>query len=113
EGQGQVEEVAVDVLEDEGKAGLAGVAGPGVGDGAGRWGPPERPVVGLAVVVAGQPEPEGERQHQQGRGQRPPAADDRPGRLLAALGQARRGEGGQGRGGEGGAGGEGAPGGGG
>src|SRR5829696_7569292 len=90
ERQGQVEEVAVDVLQDQGEAGLAGVAGPGVGDGAGRWRPPERPVVRLAVVVAGQPEPERERQHQQGGGERPPAADDRPGRLLAAGGQARR-----------------------
>src|SRR5215204_2341740 len=79
ERQRQVEEVAVDVLEDQGEAGLAGVAGPGVGDGAGRRRPPERPVVGLAVVVTGQPEPERERQHQQGGGQRPPAADDRPG----------------------------------
>src|SRR5829696_2733267 len=90
ERQGQVEEVAVDVLEDEGEAGLAGVAGPGVGDGAGRRRQPERPVVRLAVVVAGQPEPERERQHQQRRGQSPPVAEDRPGRLLAVAGQTGR-----------------------
>src|SRR5947208_8676004 len=56
---GQVERVAVQVLEDEGEARLAGVAGPDVRHRAAGRGPPERAVVRLPVVVAGQPEETG------------------------------------------------------
>src|SRR6266540_1126336 len=48
ERQGQVEEVAVHVLQDQREAGLAAVAGARVRHGAGRRRPPERAVVGLA-----------------------------------------------------------------
>ena len=60
-----VEEVAVDVLHDQREPRLAGVLRVRLGDRAGRRRQPERPVVGLAVVVAGQPEAEQERQGQQ------------------------------------------------
>ena len=65
-------------------AGSAGSAGSGsrrcsscgLPDRAGRRRLPERPVIGPAVVVARQPESEREDQHQDGRGERPPRADD-------------------------------------
>ena len=70
------EEVAVDVLQDQGEPGLAAVAAVGVGHRAGRRRQPEGAVVGLAVVVAGEAEAEREDQDQQRRrvvpeGQRP------------------------------------------
>ena len=60
EDQGQDEEVAVQVLQDEREPRLAGVAAVAVGHRARRRRLPEAPVVGLAVVVAGEPEPDRE-----------------------------------------------------
>ena len=68
-----VPEPAVDVLGEQREPGLAGVLAVRLGDRAGRRREPERPVVGLAVVVAGQPEAEREDQDQQRRRERPPA----------------------------------------
>ena len=78
-----VPEPAVDVLQDQREPGLAGVALVRLGDGAGRRRQPERPVVGLAVVVAGQPEAQREDQDHQRRRQRPPR--DRRAEVTGAL----------------------------
>ena len=59
EDQRDVEEIPVDVLAQQREPGLAGIAAARRGDRAGRRGQPPRPVVGPAVVVAGQPEPSG------------------------------------------------------
>ncbi len=67
-----VPEPAVDVLGEQREPRLTGVLAVRLGDRAGRRREPERPVVGLAVVVAGQPEAEREDQDQQGRRERPP-----------------------------------------
>ena len=67
--RGDVEEVAVQVLQDQREAGLAGVGRVRFGDGAGGGRLPDRTVVGAAVVVAGQPEQQQERQRQQRVGQ--------------------------------------------
>src|SRR5664280_606592 len=91
EHQAGIEEVPVDVLQQQRKSRLTAVGAVCVGDRAGGRRHPERPVVGLAVVVAGQPESEGEDQDEQGGGDRPPG-DDRA-RVAsghAALGEARR-----------------------
>ena len=79
---GQVEGEAVEVLEDVREPALAGVvlAGGHLLHGAG-WGVPEEgPVVGQAVVVAGQPEAEREEDDVERRGDRPaadaPAGDE-------------------------------------
>ncbi len=69
---------------------FAAVAGAGVAHRAGGRRPEERPVVGLAVVVAGEPEAERDRQDQQRRRERPPVADDAPRGVLAVRGEARR-----------------------
>jgi hypothetical protein len=58
EHQAQVEEVAMDVLDDEREAGLSHIALVRFRHRARRWREPERAVVGLAVVVAGEPEAE-------------------------------------------------------
>ena len=88
------EEVAVDVLQDQREPGLAAVAAVGVGHAAGRRRQPEGPVVGLAVVVAGEAEAEREDEDQQRRrvvpeGQRPEGVAARH----AAVGDAGRVEG--------------------
>ena len=59
---GDVEEVAVQVLAQQREPGLTRVAAVRLGHGAGGRRDPERPVVGLAVVVAGEPEQQQERQ---------------------------------------------------
>ena len=94
EDQQQPEEVAVDVLEDQREAGLAAVAAVGVGHRAGRGRPPEGPVVGLAVVVAGEAEAEREDQDEQ-RGRPAPEGQGPEGVAArhAALGDAGRVEG--------------------
>src|SRR6478672_6431094 len=89
-----VEEVAVRVLEDQREPGLAGVLAVRLGDGVGRRRQPERAVVGLAVVVAGQPETEEERQDQQAeRDERRELAE--PGPEVARGGDAGRREAGR------------------
>src|ERR671918_2785883 len=57
----RIEEVAVNVLEDQREARLTRIAAVRLGYGARRRREPERAVVGLAVVVARKPKPEGER----------------------------------------------------
>ena len=69
EDRGDVEEVPVQVLQDQWEACLAGVGGVWLGHPARRRGLPHRAVVGAAVVVAGQPEQQQERQREQGIGQ--------------------------------------------
>ncbi len=59
----RVEEVAVCILDDEWETGLTGVASVSIWHGAGGWRGPEGAVVGLAVVVTGEPEAQQERQH--------------------------------------------------
>ena len=61
---GDVEEVPVGVLDDQREPRLAGVLRVRFGHRAGGRRLPHRPVVGLAVVVAGQPEQQQERQGQ-------------------------------------------------
>ena len=95
EEQQDPEEVAVDVLQDQGEPGLAAVAAVGVGHATGRGREPEGPVVGLAVVVAGESEAEREDEDQQRRrvvpeGQRPEGVAARD----AAVGDAGGVEGG-------------------
>lgn len=84
---GHVEEVAVDVLQDQRQARLAGVLAVRLGHGAGRWRQPPRAVVRLAVVVAREPEPAGEGEDQQSRRQGVPVAErsepEQPGPLRA------------------------------
>ncbi len=75
EDEPEVEEVAVDVLQEQGETGLTAVGAVAVGDGAGRGRQPEGPVIGLAVVVAGEAEAEGEDQDQQRRRDGPPGDD--------------------------------------
>ena len=67
-----VPEPAVDVLGDQREAASRRCTCVRLGDGAGRRREPERPVVGLAVVVAGQPEAEREDQDDQRRRERAP-----------------------------------------
>ncbi|MFM8349983.1 MAG: hypothetical protein ACKN9D_02860, partial [Actinomycetales bacterium] len=67
EDQASVEEVPVAVLEDQRESGLAGVLLVRFGNRAGRRGQPERAVVGLAVLVAGEPESQREDENDQGR----------------------------------------------
>ena len=55
----EVQEVAVDVLEDQRERALAAVALARLADGAGRRIGPERLVVGAAVVIAGEAEAAG------------------------------------------------------
>src|SRR5664280_1616698 len=89
EDEAEVEEVPVDVLEEQREPGLSGVGAVAVGHRAGRRGQPERPVVRLAVVVAGHPEAQREDQDEQGGGDRPPR--DHGARVAprhAALGEA-------------------------
>ena len=62
-----VEEVAVRVLQDQREPRLTGVLRVRLGHGARRRRRPERPVVRLPVVVAGQPEAEQERQRRRAR----------------------------------------------
>ena len=69
---GGVPEVAVHVVQDQRQPRLPAVRRVRLGDRAGRRAQPERPVVGLAVVVAGQPEAQREDQDDQRRRQRPP-----------------------------------------
>ena len=64
-----VEEVPVDVVADERHLGLTAVALVGLGDGAGRRREPEGPVVGLPVVVTGEPEAQREDQDEDRRGE--------------------------------------------
>ena len=91
EREDQVEEQPVDVLEDEREAALALVAAPGVRYRAGRRRPEERPVVGLPVVVAGEPETERERAGPASAGDRvEPVPEERHRGVGAARGQARR-----------------------
>ena len=75
--QRQVEEIAVDVLEDQRERVLAAVALARLADGAGRRVGPERLVVGAAVVVAGEAEAARRPEDQQRRRKRqragPPA----------------------------------------
>ena len=65
-----VQEVAVDVLQDEREGPLAQIALPRLADGAVRRIGPERLVVRAAVVVAGDPEQPGKRQDDQRRRER-------------------------------------------
>src|SRR5664280_1934637 len=81
EDEAEVEEVPVDVLEEQREPGLSGVGAVAVGHRAGRRGQPERPVVRLAVVVAGHPEAQREDQDEQGGGDRPPRDHGVPGWL--------------------------------
>ncbi len=67
-----VPEVAVDVLQDERETRLAGVPTVGLGHGAGGRRQPERPVVRLAVVVAGGAEAEREDQDDERGGELEP-----------------------------------------
>src|SRR5215207_1190664 len=60
-----VQEVAVNVLYDQRKGGLAAVLFPGLAHGAGRGIGPEGLVIRPAVVVAGQPEEPGEWQDEE------------------------------------------------
>ena len=91
---GDVEEVPVRVLDDQRKPGLTGVFRVGFGHRARGRRLPHRPVVGAAVVVAGQPEQQQERQRQR-RVREPPhvGQDLRPevaGLRRAARADARR-----------------------
>src|SRR2546428_7084547 len=88
--RGEVQEVAVEVLDDEGEARLAGVAAAHVGDGARRGRPEERAVVAAAVVITGDAERDRERHDEDRRGEVPPRADDRQDRVRAVRGNARR-----------------------
>ncbi len=81
EHQAQVEDVAVHVLEDQREAALAGVLAVRLGHRAGRRRHPERAVVGLAVVVAGEAEGQRDPGGQQ-RGREHPPGD----RRVAELG---------------------------
>ena len=54
--EGDVEEVPVAVVDDQRKLAFSGIAGARLGDCAAGGGLPHRPVVGLAVVVAGDSE---------------------------------------------------------
>ncbi len=69
---GGVPEVAVDVLHQQREPRLAAVGGVRLGHGARGRRQPERPVVGLPVVVAGHPEAQREDQDDQRSGERPP-----------------------------------------
>src|SRR3954464_10828510 len=94
EDEAGVEEVPVHVLEDQREPRLAGVPLVRLGHRTGRRRQPEGPVVGLAVVVAGQPE--AQREHQDVERRRDPrrAGDQlREGVALAAGGDAGRVEG--------------------
>src|SRR5665213_474229 len=62
-----VEEVAVEVLHDQGKPGLTAVLGVGVGDRTGGWREPERAVVTASVVVTREAKAQREDQDQQRR----------------------------------------------
>ncbi|SKU89012.1 Uncharacterised protein [Mycobacteroides abscessus subsp. abscessus] len=66
-----VEEVPMNVLHDQRQPGLAGVSRVGFGHRARRRRLPDRPVVRLAVVVAGQPERQQERQRDEGHRNEP------------------------------------------
>ena len=86
-----VPEPAVDVVEDQRQPGLAGVAAVRLGHAAGGRAQPEGAVVGLAVVVAGHPEPEREDQDDQRRREREPRERlAEVGGTLDAVGEARR-----------------------
>ena len=88
-----VEEVPVQVLHDQRKPGLAGVARMRFGHSASRRGLPHRAVVGLAVVVAGEPEGQQERQRQRGVRQPPHVGQELAevaGSRLASGAHARR-----------------------
>ena len=88
---GGVPEVAVDVLEDQREPGLAGVGLVRLRDPARRRREPERPVVGLAVVVAGHPEAQREDQDDQRRREGEPAERlAEVGRALHAVPEAGR-----------------------
>ena len=77
EQRGEIEEVAMDVLQDEREPGFPAVAGTLVPHRAGRRGPEERAVVRAAVVVAGDAEEAGKRQDEQCRRKRQPAGPPR------------------------------------
>src|SRR4029079_12825814 len=62
-----VQEVAVDILEDQREIALAEVAVPRLTDGAVRWIGPERLVVRAPIVIAGESKQTGERQDDQRR----------------------------------------------
>ena len=66
---GRIKEVAVQVLHDQREAGLAGIGCVRFCDATCGGRLPDRSVVGAAVVVAGQPEQQQERQREQGVGQ--------------------------------------------
>ena len=91
---GDVEEVPVRVLDDQREPGLTGVVRVRLGHRACGGGLPYRPVVGPAVVVAGQAEQQQERQRQRRVRQPPQVGQDlRPevaGRRRAGLADARR-----------------------
>ena len=89
-GNRKVEEEAVQVLEDEGKAALTRVQDAGVAHGTTRRRPEERSVVGLAVVVASQTEGEREREDQQRGRECPPVAHHGHRRFGTARRDARR-----------------------
>src|SRR5262249_31533893 len=72
---GEIEEVAVDVLEDEWEAALAEVLRARVRNGAGGRSPDEGPVIRLAIVVAGEPEPPGRPEDEERRRPLPPVAE--------------------------------------
>ena len=90
DGQGEPEEVAVDVLEHEGEARLPEIPLGPVAHRAARRRSEERPVVRLAIVIAGGAEPAGDPQDQEGGREVPPGPDQRQGHVLAIGGQARR-----------------------
>lgn len=81
EQDGEVKEVAVDVLEHEGERLFAKIGTAPFTDGTGRWIAPEGLVVGATIVVAGEAEEGGERQDDEGRREGQPA---RPPRRLGA-----------------------------
>ena len=64
EDESEVEEVTMDVLQQQREPGLSAVGAVRIGHGTGRGSEPERAVVGLPVVVAGEPESEREDEDQ-------------------------------------------------
>src|SRR5215216_1940669 len=97
EEQRDVQEVAVDVLQDERKSALAEITLPELANGAVWWISPERLVVCPAIVIAREPEEAGKRKDQQRRREReksrPPSGLGTEPRVWRVTEQLRRVEG--------------------